>query len=228
MAGAVGTWLHASTYHWSDITLAANSYMARIEPFLLPLLSTSHITLATTGSQHSRIDKTQIVAMMPDTHEFLDVCVSPAAAGNCSACEKCLRTLLTLEMLGHLDLYERVFDMELYAQKRQGFIESVTASDRPFNIEIVAFARQIGYSLIACGDHSVTAGDEPAGDPVSAHHLIPDSDLARLRSAESQLTAILTSRSFRWTAVPRKLASWGRRSSSSGKLSARAVGRLTR
>ena len=53
------------------------------------------------------------------------MCVTEA--DNCSACDKCLRTLLTLEVLGVLERYRAVFDLDVYARHRDRFIATVLA-----------------------------------------------------------------------------------------------------
>ena len=38
---------------------------------------------------------------------------------NCSVCNKCLRTQITLDLLGKLDLYQDVFDLKSILIKRK-------------------------------------------------------------------------------------------------------------
>lgn len=54
------------------------------------------------------------VTLLADAHEFLDVCVNSVDGSNCSHCEKCPRTLLTLEILGNLDDFASRFDLDRY------------------------------------------------------------------------------------------------------------------
>ena len=55
---------------------------------------------------------------------MLDVCVANPDKRlaleklNCSRCWKCTRTLLTLEALGRLDAFEKVFDLPYYRTHR--------------------------------------------------------------------------------------------------------------
>lgn len=59
----------------------------------------------------SRRDKIFEIASVPLVQRHLRVCwQNLAPTGNCSRCEKCLRTMTTLEVCGHLHDYHRVFD----------------------------------------------------------------------------------------------------------------------
>jgi hypothetical protein len=67
----------------------------------------------------TRRDKIVQLAAEPLVQRHLRVCwrnLTPT--GNCSRCEKCLRTMATLEASGHLDAYHRVFDVETPLSKR--------------------------------------------------------------------------------------------------------------
>src|SRR5438309_136737 len=84
---------------------------------LLPLLGTERLECIASGGQYTRVDKTIRVARVDASTQFLDVCVNPWMATerlNCSGCWKCLRTQLTLAVLGELDRYDKVFDVGLY------------------------------------------------------------------------------------------------------------------
>lgn len=59
-----------------------------------------------------RRQKTLTLAHEPLVQRHLRVCwENQAPAGNCSACEKCLRTMALLEAAGQLERYHRVFDV---------------------------------------------------------------------------------------------------------------------
>ena len=70
-------------------------------PRIDPLWSSSRLEVEEHGGAHWRFDKLRAVADEPLVQEHLRVCwENRAAHGNCSRCEKCLRTLLTLEAIG--------------------------------------------------------------------------------------------------------------------------------
>jgi hypothetical protein len=68
-----------------------------------PLLSTGHTKIVHDGAAFSRLQKTELVARSPVAMRSLRVCWRSGSDENCSACEKCYRTMLTLELLGTLD-----------------------------------------------------------------------------------------------------------------------------
>ena len=49
-----------------------------------------------------------MVERIEESHQSLNVCTTLTADGrNCSRCNKCLRTQLTLDLTGHLEAYSR-------------------------------------------------------------------------------------------------------------------------
>jgi hypothetical protein len=96
--------------------------------FTLPILSTESLEFYPTGTLCSRVEKTSVVARFAISHRYLNVCMFEGA--NCSTCEKCLRTLLTLDILGVIQLYEEVFDLRLYTENRTWFIGLVLSQKK--------------------------------------------------------------------------------------------------
>jgi hypothetical protein len=56
-----------------------------------------------------------------------------------------MRTLLTLDIAGLIDRYERVFDLDAYRRRRTRFIGEVLQSTNPLMKEVLAFARDRGF-----------------------------------------------------------------------------------
>lgn len=127
---ACGRFLYSSTVHFRDVRARAVKDIGYADPILLPLLQTETLTCESVGGEYTRHDKTRIVAQHPLSYNTLDICVSqsPSATINCSACWKCLRTQLSLELLGSLPRYSKVFQLERYARVRTLFIASVLQS----------------------------------------------------------------------------------------------------
>jgi hypothetical protein len=72
-------------------------------PMTDALLSTRRLDIRHDGAQYARTDKTALVARHSVALSHLHVCWKNAAAHNCGACAKCLRTMATLELLGALE-----------------------------------------------------------------------------------------------------------------------------
>lgn len=80
----------------------------------------------------------------------MNVCISRKSdASNCGVCKKCLRTLLPLEILGKLDKFSRVFNIEQY--RKNSFNYKVRClqnyGEDPFETENVDFAREHNFPM---------------------------------------------------------------------------------
>jgi len=130
-----GKYLYASTERYEDCHVRPPRPLpwpevgiAISDPIALPLLSTETTECISTGCQYARTEKTRRVSEIPYSYKYLDVCVTDIVDGNCSACTKCARTLFTLELLGKLPLYEKVFDLTRYRQARRRYLLEVLTS----------------------------------------------------------------------------------------------------
>ena len=147
LQGGIGRYLYASTYAPADAVIRPWHDISCGDLVGLPMLSTETLEAASSGSEHTRVEKTLRVATLPVTYRILEVCAAGAAAGNCSACLKCLRTLLTLEIAGVVDRYARVFDLETYRRKRARYWRKVFRSRSPLVKEVVRFAVERDHPL---------------------------------------------------------------------------------
>ena len=145
LQGGLGRFLYASTYARADAFVGATYDMAYSDTVAVPLLSTESLDAVSTGSEHTRVEKTLQVADLPTSYRALDVCARGDAAGNCSTCAKCMRTLLTLEIAGVVERYAAAFDLAVYRKGRDRYCGKVLRSTAPLNREIVAFAAQRGF-----------------------------------------------------------------------------------
>lgn len=75
-------------------------------------------TLLRGGAKSERPEKTRAISDLPSARKFLNVCLFPLANNNCGKCEKCRRTLLTLDMAGRLENFREVFDIDEYLKTR--------------------------------------------------------------------------------------------------------------
>jgi hypothetical protein len=138
---------YASAYRYEDCFVGPTDSMGYSDPMAVHLLSTESTECISSGCQYSRVEKTMRVAEIRASYKYLDVCVSPEAAGNCSVCWKCARTILTLEILGRLGDYKAVFDLDKYRQIRSRYVTEVLSSSDPLQKEIVELAKERGYEL---------------------------------------------------------------------------------
>jgi hypothetical protein len=99
--------------------------MDRLDPLLVKILSTAGggggISLYTDGYIADRFTKTKNLIGYTPAEKFLSVCFS--SPKNCGVCPKCRRTLLQLDMLGGLDSFANVFDIDYYREHIDEYLE---------------------------------------------------------------------------------------------------------
>ena len=110
------------------------------------LLSTEGTEVVLADSAVTRVEKTEFIRHNPLTPKYLDVCWAVQVASsithdsrwlrdktkkNCGWCDKCLRTLFTLELFGEdLSKYDGIFDLQKYYAHKNGFIRTIILNRR--------------------------------------------------------------------------------------------------
>jgi hypothetical protein len=119
-----GTYYYSSGQSFAATKVTESSLCTYVDPVAIPALASDTFRPIPYGAHYSRVDKTERVAPLEAAQRFLDVCVDPKVGRtvNCSACTKCLRTMLTLELLGWLDQFSEVFDLSLYETVRTKYM----------------------------------------------------------------------------------------------------------
>ncbi len=84
------------------------------ESYAVPLLSTEQLELIIDGCQYERNQKTEKISGWYIAQKYLNVCV--LQAHNCSHCTKCLRTIFALDVIGKLEKFAGVFDIDTYRE----------------------------------------------------------------------------------------------------------------
>jgi hypothetical protein len=129
------TYYYSSGYSLRQFELS-HAESSHYDVYALDMLSTNGTKFFSSGEIYSRVEKTDIVSNYPLSYDYLNVCVS--AVTNCSRCHKCQRTLVTLDLLGKLDLYNKVFNLNDYQMNRSKYFGMVLGGrkDDPFKQEI--------------------------------------------------------------------------------------------
>ena len=146
----IGRYLYASSYKYTDVFVGPTYGMGYSDSIILPLLSTDTLDAFSVGSQYSRVEKTLRVAEIPETHKLLDVCTdfrNVSGYTNYSKCQKCLRTLATLEIAGYLERYSDSFNLNVYKSHRDEFFETLLVGQDSFSQEIVQFAEERNFKF---------------------------------------------------------------------------------
>lgn len=124
--------------NYFDLTLSEGS--EHYESLLCQSLSTENCEFIL-SDYATRIEKTVAIADYNLAEEYLDVCFN---FHNCGHCAKCYRTLITLDLLGKLDNFKNVFDIEAYKKnqsKAYGWLLNAMRADAKEDNGV--FAREI-------------------------------------------------------------------------------------
>ena len=135
-----GKYIYASSTPVQSFELYAKD-QSFAEIAYVSLLSTEGTEFILSDSAMTRVEKTDYIRKNPLTPKYLDVCWATQVASsishdgrwlegkmkkNCGWCDKCLRTLFTLELLGDdLSKYEEIFDLSKYYAHKNDFIKTV-------------------------------------------------------------------------------------------------------
>lgn len=102
-----------------------------LDPVFQPLLHTESLRTIPVAAGLSRLEKLGILVERTDAQKYLNPCVvqmdlRPKTGHlNCSRCWKCTATLVELEVLGRLDAFRQVFDIDHYKANRKGLLANL-------------------------------------------------------------------------------------------------------
>lgn len=132
---------YASAYNLDAFGMSLNEDNAHYEKWLIPNLSSNNISFYSANADMNRVEKTKYISRFKDTYNFLHVCWR--SEGNCGKCAKCIRTMVTLDIIGQLDKYKNSFDVDNYYKNRDMYIAEILLkkkNDGCYN-EIYEFAK---------------------------------------------------------------------------------------
>jgi hypothetical protein len=118
---------YSSGYRMDDFRIRnAASDSSAYDILNMAMLSTESVDLYSSGCQHTRVEKTAIISDYEPCWRYLNVCV--CAENNCSSCFKCMRTLLTLDILGKINNFAHVFVLAEYRKRKNRYISEVLSN----------------------------------------------------------------------------------------------------
>ena len=98
------------------------------EALLCDVFSTESLSFML-SDYDTRLEKMLVLQHNKAAQQYLDVCF---CFNSCGECSKCLRTLVTLDILGSLDKFNNVFDIEKYKKNRtDAFVWLLNTKDLP-------------------------------------------------------------------------------------------------
>jgi hypothetical protein len=141
------TFYYSSGVPFARMTVQKAKDIGYYEPMVLPMLSTRHMQIVSYGPPLMRAQKTRVVSEFEPSYRYLNICT--ITGHNCSTCTKCLRTAFTLDMLGKIDRYAGVFDLEKYRAAREGYVFKLKANKKrdPYTWEKLDLMKEAGYKL---------------------------------------------------------------------------------
>lgn len=155
LGNAVSRYYISSGTNYEEIKAYRNHYHNRdmsgfAESYLVPLIQTERTELIVDGCQYRRVDKLKNIVDWEIAQKYLNVCWRYTSDGsNCGQCPKCLRTLLPLEIMGKLDDFAQVFDVEQY--REISFHYKIRCllnyGEDPFETENVDFAKENNFPM---------------------------------------------------------------------------------
>lgn len=160
-----GKYLYSSSYSVEDFTMS-DTDISHMEQAYVPLISTQNLETVLSNPAMTRVEKTKFIAQFPITEKYLDVCwakqmayganqttvyMDQSQSRNCGFCDKCLRTILTLDLMGKLDKYAGIFDLRYYHRKKEMYIAKVIANQHTnaFYHELAGLMDEVGYKPTA-------------------------------------------------------------------------------
>ena len=159
-------YVYASSYAVDQFEFSSFD-TSHMESAYAPLCSTENFNFILSNPMMNRVAKTDFVRRWEKSPQFLQVCCAEQIAHvvsgnaqylegktktNCGWCIKCLRTLLTLEILqGDIEMYGDTWDLAKYREHRDEYIAKVYL-DKKWNVfymEIADLIRESGYRVPA-------------------------------------------------------------------------------
>ena len=129
LRSSIDVYNYSSSHTYYEVKTHDAIDIGRMDPITLPLLSSEGLKFISSGASKSRFEKTALVSTFEESFDLLDVCSASAEKRlehvNCSVCEKCLRTLVTLDLLGKVDHYRASFDLDLYYAHREDAVRKI-------------------------------------------------------------------------------------------------------
>lgn len=140
-----------------------NNDVAYCETAFVPALSTNSTELILATPMMSRVERTRYICNNPLVVKWLNVCWATVIENgyrgkgvftekkkrNCGKCLKCLRTLLTLEIVGDIEKYADIFDLDEYRRYRNKYLTFVLCwhKDYYFENELVDLIRKTRFKI---------------------------------------------------------------------------------
>jgi hypothetical protein len=154
--------VHMLGRRYKEFIIPASPPYGRLQPWgshpmCDPLLSSSELRIVHDGASFNRIDRTEIVARNDDALAILLVCVrNERRLGNCSCCQKCLRTMAMLDLVGAKSR-AKTFDWSRYTMAQLSHVWLPDWNEQLYFVDIAERAQRDGrFDLAEAARASLT------------------------------------------------------------------------
>ena len=116
--------------------------------FNLYMMSTDKLTFYSSGGEVGRIEKIKVIIQDEFIQSHLKVC-NTINTGNCSKCFGCMRTMLSLDILGELKKFDTVFDLKEFQKRRKHYLAAVISKriGKIKSLDILENAKKYHYHI---------------------------------------------------------------------------------
>lgn len=156
-----GKYLYGSSFPIADFKFDKGQ-TGYYESLLAPLLSTDNTEIIIANPDMSRIDKTKFIIDNPLTQKYLYVCWKELISNkcpdsevakvkdnrlNCTRCDKCKRTLLAIDLMGKLSLFDDIFDIPYWKKTKDLYVAKVICfkDDNAFYKDLYNLMHEYNY-----------------------------------------------------------------------------------
>lgn len=147
LSKGIDNYYYASGYSYKNIHVSKSEDIAFTDPILLPLLSTKTLKIHPTHAALNRIEKLEIISNLEVAKNNLHVCVDHNSEKNCSKCQKCIRTMIGLEVIGKIEEFSGSFDLNYFKKNKKRILYKTLTSTSDLNIDIQEKISQLGYPI---------------------------------------------------------------------------------
>lgn len=137
LSNTISNYFYAAARTYSEVRVEPSETIGNVDPITLPLLSSESLDIQSEGASYSRSQKIVDIVDLKIVQKNLHVCVDHNHEnGNCSICQKCVRTLMVIELLGRLNDFGYVFDLEKYFVHKKRNLDKILTKNDSFSVDI--------------------------------------------------------------------------------------------
>lgn len=141
-------YLGSAGYKLNEAKINATPYDVLWHDFFsMPNISSENLNFYSSGVEACRIEKVNYIADFPIVQKYLFTCALPTVC-NCGRCEKCIRTMAELYVLGKVDQFGEVYPVDRFKTQYARKIAVVLShKDKPFNRDILTTLKENGQKI---------------------------------------------------------------------------------